>query len=72
MSDDRGPNVSALLIAFLAGAAAGAAVALLTTKKTGPEMRESIKTWAKTVPGRETIERAARSVREKFDPSVES
>jgi hypothetical protein len=36
-----------MCLAFLAGAAVGAAAALLTTTKTGPEMRATIRDWAK-------------------------
>lgn len=42
MSEDRGSSLGNLLVAFLAGAAVGAAVALLTSPKTGPEMRETL------------------------------
>ena len=42
MSDDRGNALGGLVVAFLAGAAVGAAVALLTSPKSGPEMRESL------------------------------
>ncbi|ANM31846.1 hypothetical protein ABI59_23245 [Acidobacteria bacterium Mor1] len=41
-----------LLIAFLAGAAAGAAVALLSSPKTGSENRDSIAGWAKGAQGK--------------------
>ncbi len=42
MSDDRGNGLGTLLLAFLAGAAVGAAVAMLTSPKSGPEMRDTI------------------------------
>lgn len=35
-----------LLIAFVAGAAAGAAVALLTAPKSGRESRDQVRAWA--------------------------
>jgi len=71
MSDDRGTSGSGILIAFLAGAFAGAAVALLTTTKTGREMRTSVKDWAKGSGGREVVERAARSLRNVFDAAAD-
>ena len=71
MSDNRGTSTSGILLAFLAGAAAGAAVALLTTTKTGKEMRASIATWARQTRGREIVDRAARTVREAFDGSID-
>lgn len=43
MSDNCGFTGTHLFIAFLAGAATGAAVALLTTPTTGPENREKVK-----------------------------
>lgn len=71
MSDNRGPSVSGVLLAFVAGVAAGAAVALLTTTKTGKQMRASIASWARETRGREVVERAARTVREAFDGSLD-
>ena len=70
MSDNRGTPASGILLAFLAGAVAGAAVALLTTTKTGAEMRASVKSWAKGSRGRDAVERAARAVREAFDEAA--
>jgi gas vesicle protein len=43
---NNGYSGSQLLIAFLAGAAAGAAVALLTAPQSGKETREKVKRWA--------------------------
>ncbi len=43
-----------LLIAFLAGAAAGAAVALLSSPRTGSENRDSIAGWARGAQGTAT------------------
>jgi gas vesicle protein len=71
MSEDRGTSGAGLLLAFLAGAAAGAAVALLTTTKTGREMRASVKDWATGTRGREAVERVARSVRDAFDEATD-
>ena len=47
MSEDRGPSGGSLLLAFLAGAAAGAVVALLTAPKSGRDMRESVGSWVR-------------------------
>lgn len=71
MSDNRGPSTSGILLAFLAGAAAGAAVALLTTTKTGAEMRASVKSWAQGRRGRDAVERAARAVRDALDETAD-
>ena len=54
MSDDRGVSGRTLLVAFLAGAAAGAAVALLTSPKNGREMRETVGSWIRAA--REAID----------------
>jgi len=40
------PSLGAMLLTFLAGAAAGAVVVALTTRKTGPELRGDIKDLA--------------------------
>ena len=69
MSENRGNSAAGILLTFLAGAAAGAAIALLTTTKTGREMRASIASWARETRGREVVERAARTLREAFDGS---
>jgi gas vesicle protein len=42
MNEEKGNGLGNLLVAFLAGAAVGAAVALLTSPKSGPEMRETL------------------------------
>ena len=71
MNENRNTSSSGVLLAFLAGAAAGAAVALLTTTRTGKEVRASIASWAREARGREMVERAARTVREAFNGSVD-
>ena len=48
---DNGGNV---LLAFLAGAVTGAAVALLTAPTTGPDARDSLRGWARDAQGRAT------------------
>jgi gas vesicle protein len=69
MSEDRGTSGSSLLLAFLVGAAAGAVVALLTTPKTGREMRDSVGSWAKRSRAGDAIDRAVRAARDAFDRS---
>ena len=70
MSDERGYSTGTLLIAFLAGAIAGAAVAVLVSPKSGPEMRESLKGLTKDGRARRAIERAAQAARGAFDQVV--
>lgn len=71
MSEDRGHSGASLLLAFLAGAVAGAAVAWLTAPKTGRDLRDSVRSWARGTRGREAAERVARSVRDAFDEAVD-
>jgi gas vesicle protein len=47
--NDHGYRGSHILIAFLAGAAAGAAVAFLTAPQSGKETREKVRDWAQDV-----------------------
>lgn len=47
MSDDRGHSDLALAFAFLAGALAGAGIALLLAPKSGAETREQVADWAR-------------------------
>ena len=68
MSEDRGGSGINLLLAFLAGAAAGAWVALLTTPKSRREMRESVSSWARKSGVRDAVARAVRASRDAFDP----
>jgi gas vesicle protein len=70
MSDERGHSTGTLLVAFLAGAVAGALVAVLTSPKSGPEMRESLKGFTKDGRARRAIERAAQAARGAFDSVV--
>ena len=70
MSDERGTSATTLVLAFLAGAVAGAAVALLATPKTGREMRETIGGWTRDGKVREAAARAARAARRAFDEAV--
>lgn len=43
MSDDRGPSAATWALVFLAGALAGAAVALLVAPGSGRETREALR-----------------------------
>jgi len=75
MTDDRyvtgmGMSGSTLLMSFLCGAVAGAAVALLTTPKRGSEMREQIRNWASNSKVGEAVQRATTSARRAFDDVV--
>jgi len=67
MSDDRGNSGGNLLLAFLAGAAAGAVVALLTSPKSGKEMRESLASWLRRSGAGDAVERAVRVARDAVD-----
>jgi len=78
MNDDRytmsgmsgGMSGSTLLMSFLAGAVAGAAVALLTTPKRGSEVREQIRNWASNSKVGDAVHRATTSARRAFDDVV--
>jgi gas vesicle protein len=70
MSDDRGPSGTTLVLAFVAGAVAGAVVALLATPKTGREMREAIGEWTRDGKAGEAASRAAKAARRAFDDIV--
>ena len=61
MSDENRSSSLHLLLAFLAGAATGAAVALLTSPRTGKENREKLAEWARSA--QEEAARAAPEVR---------
>ena len=67
MSEARGHSTGTLLLAFAVGAIAGAVVAVLTSPKSGPEMRESLKGLTKDARARRAIERAAQAARGAFD-----
>ena len=70
MTDDRSMSGGTVLISFLAGAAAGAAIALLTTPKRGSEMRQQLKDWAQSNRVGEVVQRATSSARRAFDDVV--
>lgn len=67
MSEPPKVSGSSLLLAFLAGAAAGAVVALLTAPKTGRETRDSLGSWARSGGPGDAVARAARAARDAFD-----
>ena len=67
MSDDRGSSGGNLVLAFLAGAAAGAVVALLTSPKNGKDMRESLASWLRQSGAGDAVERALRVARDAVD-----
>ena len=51
MADDRGSSSSAVLLAFLGGAALGAVAALLLAPQTGRESREQLRGYARRAEG---------------------
>ena len=68
--DDRYSSSGIIFMSFLAGAVAGAAVALLTTPKRGSEVREQLKNWASSGKVGEAVHRATTSARRAFDDVV--
>ena len=79
MKDDNAYTGAHLLIAFLAGAAAGAAVAMLTAPQSGTDTRDTIRGWARDaqgkatrVPGalKEAYAHAAQAAREAFTKAL--
>ena len=67
MSERQQTSGGSLLLAFLAGAATGAVVALLTAPKTGRETRESVGSWVRRGGPGDAVARAARAARDAFD-----
>lgn len=71
MTDDRYmSNGGSIFMSFLAGAVAGAAVALLTTPKRGVEVREQLKNWASSGKVGEAVHRATAGARRAFDDTI--
>jgi len=66
MAKDEGLGAGAVLLAFIAGAVAGAAVALLYAPATGDETREYLGQRARE--GREKVVDAARQFRVAAEP----
>ena len=72
MSEPQRVSGGSLLLAFLAGAAAGAVVALLTAPKDGRAMRETVGSWVRRGGPGDAVARAARAARDAFDRARES
>jgi gas vesicle protein len=72
MSEPQKTSGASLLLAFLAGAAAGAVVALLTAPRNGQETRESLGSWVRRGGPGDAVARAARAARDAFDRARES
>ena len=70
MSESNRYSGAHILIAFLAGAAAGAAVAYLTAPRSGRELREDLKGWAGDV--REKAVRVPHAVRAAYSKASEA
>lgn len=76
MRESHGYSGAQLAMAFLGGAAAGAAVAMLTTPKTGQETREQIGSYVrrgkqKTERLPDVVKTASNAAREAFDSAME-
>jgi gas vesicle protein len=65
MTESRGFSGTQLLMAFMAGAATGAAVAFMTAPRTGKETREALTTWA--MDAREKAARIPQAMRDAVD-----
>ena len=78
MTETRGFNGLQLLIAFVTGAATGAAVAYLTAPRTGKETRQALQVWARDARSkasrippavRDAVERGTHAGKEAFAKS---
>jgi gas vesicle protein len=72
MSEERPVSGASLLLTFLAGAAAGAVVALLTAPKSGREMRELVGSWMRESGTKDAVTRAVTAAREALDETRSS
>jgi gas vesicle protein len=72
MSEERPVSGASLLLAFFAGAAAGAVVALLTAPKSGREMRESVGSWMRESGASDAVNRVVTAARQAFDENRSS
>ena len=81
MSQDNRYNGAQLILAFLGGAAMGAAAALLAAPHTGAETRDQLKRWGKDaqdvagkVPNalRDAATRAAEAAKQAFHDALEA
>lgn len=69
MSEEKGVCAGTVLVSFVAGAAVGAAVALLYAPKSGQEMRESIADL--TEDAVDKIKEYAKEAQEKIKTAIE-
>lgn len=69
MSEERGVCAGTVLVSFVAGAAIGAALALLYTPKSGQEMRENIADL--TEDAVDKIKEYAKEAQEKIKAAIE-
>ena len=70
MSESNRYGGAHVLLAFLAGAAAGAVVAYLTAPRSGRESRENLREWAGEVRGKAA--RVPHAVREAYSKASEA
>lgn len=70
-NEERNLSTPAVLLAFLSGAAAGAAIALLAAPRSGQETRDRIVSWAKEGRVTKAAQRAATAARNAFDEFTE-
>lgn len=75
MNERQGYGAASLFLAFLGGAAAGAAVALLTAPKSGRETREQFGDYVRTGKEKtrqlpEAVRAASSAAREAFSESM--
>jgi gas vesicle protein len=81
MNDSRGFTGTQMLITLLVGAAAGAAIALLTAPRSGSETRQALQEWGRDVRDkamrlphavRHASERATHAGKEAFRESMDA
>lgn len=72
MSENRGYGGTHLVLAFLAGAAAGAVLGLLAAPRPGRETLETIRGWSREMSQKATraAARAARAARDAFGEAL--
>jgi gas vesicle protein len=70
MTETRGFNGLQILIAFVTGAAAGAAVAYMTAPRTGKDTRAALQGWAKDA--RNKASRIPQAVRDAVDRGTQA
>jgi len=74
MTENRGYNGTHMLLAFLAGAAAGAAAGLLLAPKPGRETLEAVRGWTRDVASKaaRAASRAAEAAKEVLSEALAS